>query len=400
MALTGVYTWKESEKFVTLTIPLKGTSPKTVDVFAAELVLKVSYPPYLINLDLHAAVDENRSKASVKGGNLTLKLTKKEPGLWISLVADGSPEELAARRAESIEQRSKEQDALTEKVRDRKHEDERKALRKQMSLEHAERQHIEDLKVEEKRDAEQQVYDTFAQLEAERTSAAAAAAAAAARPPQQRADLAKKSATPAAAAAPPPPPPDQRAPAKRATSASANASASIFDESDITLLEDDLKVEDGNDGGAEVLDTGGASVDEPDEPPERALAAPMPGPRGDGTNKVTFGFTPRIFPTPARESKAAEENEWITKNRKHLRKNKALVGSLDALDFSETDPAWLKSKGDEFYKGGDFRSAISAYTSALELEPGMLSRYERRAPPPAPQQRHGAPGASPSPTKE
>ena len=38
------------------------------------------------------------------------------------------------------------------------------------------------------------------------------------------------------------------------------------------------------------------------------------------------------------------------------RKNKALVGTVDALDFGETDPAWLKSKGDEFYRGGDFRS--------------------------------------------
>ena len=116
-----------------------------------------------------------------------------------------------------------------------------------------------------------------------------------------------------------------------------------------------------------------APVDETDDAPA------MPAPRTEGTNKVTFGFTPRIFPTPARESKAEEENEWITKNRAHLRKNKALVGRLDALDFGETDPAWLKGKGDEFYRGGDFRSAISAYTSALELDPEMVSCLSNRA---------------------
>jgi len=31
------------------------------------------------------------------------------------------------------------------------------------------------------------------------------------------------------------------------------------------------------------------------------------GPRQGG--KITFSFTPRVFPTPQRESKAAEENE-------------------------------------------------------------------------------------------
>ena len=80
MPLAGEYTWRETEKQLILTIPLKGTSPKSVDVFgarrralarallshdalaraAAELILKVSFPPYLVNLDLFDAVDENR----------------------------------------------------------------------------------------------------------------------------------------------------------------------------------------------------------------------------------------------------------------------------------------------------------------------------------------------------
>merc|ERR1719230_841671 len=123
-----------------------------------------------------------------------------------------------------------------------------------------------------------------------------------------------------------------------------------------------------------------AKVDGSGSPvPAEAEAVEVPAPRTEGTNKVTFGFTPRIFPTPARESKAAEENEWISKNRAHLRKNKALVGRLDALDFGETDPAWLQSKGDEFYRGGDFRSAISAYTSALELDPEFIPCLSNRA---------------------
>lgn len=38
---------------------------------------------------------------------------------------------------------------------------------------------------------------------------------------------------------------------------------------------------------------------------------------------------------------------------------------------------WLKGKGDEFYKGGDYRSAINAYTAALEAD-ALLAPYAPR----------------------
>lgn len=51
--------------------------------------------------------------------------------------------------------------------------------------------------------------------------------------------------------------------------------------------------------------------------------------------KVGIEFTPRIFPTPMRESKAAEEEDWIAKNIKHLKKhsmfNKNLKGNGNSL---------------------------------------------------------------------
>jgi len=157
------------------------------------------------------------------------------------------------------------------------------------------------------------------------------------------------------------PPADTTKTKRPEAAAPATVSSDIFDQSEVELRDDDGVVADDAEAQAEA---------------EQPV---MPAPRTEGTNKVTFGFTPRIFPTPARESKAAEENDWISKNRAHLRKNKALVGRLDALDFGETDPAWLKSKGDEFYRGGDFRSAISAYTSALELDPEFIPCLSNRA---------------------
>jgi dyslexia susceptibility 1 candidate gene 1 protein len=59
---------------------------------------------------------------------------------------------------------------------------------------------------------------------------------------------------------------------------------------------------------------------------------------------VKFNFTPRIFPTPMRESKACEEEDWVAKNRTHLRRNPQLKPQLDALDIEDSDPTWLKGK--------------------------------------------------------
>eukprot|EP00957_Ditylum_brightwellii_P167817 12774686-Ditylum_brightwellii.AAC.1 len=92
---------------------------------------------------------------------------------------------------------------------------------------------------------------------------------------------------------------------------------------------------------------------------------------------MTFDHTPRLFRTPIRESTAQQENTFIAKNRPYLRTNNLL--NSDALDISESDAVWLKGKGDEFYKKGDFWSAINAYSSSLESDQGMVQAISNRA---------------------
>lgn len=109
---------------------------------------------------------------------------------------------------------------------------------------------------------------------------------------------------------------------------------------------------------------------------------------------VPVGFTTRLFPTPLRESKVADESAWIMKNRSHLHKNKALVGRLPPkysgssaggggedlpIDISESDPVWLKGRGDDLYRGGDFLGAVNAYTAALDADPKAASSLSNRA---------------------
>jgi tetratricopeptide (TPR) repeat protein len=48
-------------------------------------------------------------------------------------------------------------------------------------------------------------------------------------------------------------------------------------------------------------------------------------------------------------------------------------------DITEQDPSWLKAKGDDFYRGGDVRSAINAYSSAIEADEDMIACYSNRS---------------------
>lgn len=58
-----------------------------------------------------------------------------------------------------------------------------------------------------------------------------------------------------------------------------------------------------------------------------------------------------------------------------------MYGTLagNGVDISEEDPSWLKAKGDDFFRGGDFRSAINAYSSALDVDDQMISCYSNRS---------------------
>lgn len=149
-------------------------------------------------------------------------------------------------------------------------------------------------------------------------------------------------------------------------------------------------------GGQQPLDDGDAEEKEAcnntcdgddDETPVRYTPAPR-----TSIGVVPVGFTTRLFPTPLRESKVADESAWIMKNRRHLHKNKSLVGRLPSadsdsaggghdlpVDISESDPVWLKGKGDDLYRGGDFLGAVNAYTAALDADPKAAACLSNRA---------------------
>ena len=355
MPLQGSYTWTEKRDSLKVILPLKGVNPSKVDIFVTQSTLKVNYQPYLIDVVLHGQIDPVKHKASVKDGNLQITLFKAQSsqGLWGRFDLDATDKNIiAAIKHESVTAHEKLTEELYEKKKDRVTTDERYATRKQMALDEAERSRLEGLKEEEKKSAEKELYATFAKMKSEEDDKnqkkekkkvgwkevtatfdevpKVGASGANSKPPTTT----TSTVTPAGSAA---------IPAKKSSNP-----ADIFDDSDVIEVVEDVgmvkgkgrcigEIDDEIDADDIDDECQGDLTEQPspsssrvvDEEEELAEIKYIPPPRTEGISKSADGkvdiiFTPRVFPTPMRESKIAEEEDWIAKNRRHLKKHGVL----------------------------------------------------------------------------
>jgi hypothetical protein len=96
----------------------------------------VNFAPYLIDVVLSGEIDPLRHKATVKDGELRVKLFKKVPGdMWGSFAVDVEDKEaLGKAKADALVAHESLVQSLDEKRRDRRVEDERYSTRQQMKL--------------------------------------------------------------------------------------------------------------------------------------------------------------------------------------------------------------------------------------------------------------------------
>ena len=345
MPLSPEYSFTQTAAAVSLHVALKGTPKRKVDIYIADVFVKINIAPYLLQLDLCAAVSLERCVARFdqRDGKLHVVLEKAAPAEWEALTftpprAASSGEKrriLQERRAASMARKEAYDAGVRELVKERRHKNEKMTLRRQMAVEEDERQHIEELKAEEKEDAERAVYETFTQLQQEqvaqrdkkhgapaaKTGAAAAATAAAAGVSDEKTKKTKKkdkifaatatttnkvvAEVQAAAAAVEPvfESPAARARAAKAAAAAekALAEAAAEEKAQSTLshtrgggIRSDSDDDEANDAAADAMADHGAHEEEEE-------LEFVPDPRSSSTIKL--GFTERFFPTPMRESK-------------------------------------------------------------------------------------------------
>lgn len=354
----------------------------------SDLVVKVNSAPYVLLLDLFALVDA-ASAVVVKAhdGQLRLTLQKQAAHVWPTLTLEASKDVLRERRQASMDRKIQFEEALAEKRKDKRYQEEKQTLRAQMAVDDANRQILTDLKVEEKQREERAMYESFRELQQKKKAMAAEekqkaqiteseqkALAVETQEPEvpnaaKNAEKPKKKRVSFASDLEQPSPPVVRSTERQSREDSHGPSvleisedgsfdlpltpakareSKVSSTSDAFVHEDDQQYDDNveadtqepsedGDRRQEALETPSSSP--PTLQPKITPVAPVkvkriPAPREKLQSEIQF--TPRAFPTPSRESKAAEEEDWLLKNRKHLNKHKGLRGA-GAYDISESD---------------------------------------------------------------
>ncbi|EFJ40898.1 hypothetical protein VOLCADRAFT_99235 [Volvox carteri f. nagariensis] len=149
MPLAPHYTWSETDASLEVTVDVPGVSSAKADVFATDAFLKVNCPPYLFALDLLKEVDDSRSSATILPGKVVFKLLKREPGVWSCLAASGDKAELTRRRNASIDRAYQHLEEARRARAARKQQEDKDATQRSMEVDRRKRHEMDRRKAEE-----------------------------------------------------------------------------------------------------------------------------------------------------------------------------------------------------------------------------------------------------------
>ncbi|KUF78241.1 Dyslexia susceptibility 1 candidate protein [Phytophthora nicotianae] len=384
MPLVPRYTWEEDASSLALELHLPGTALRTIDIYVSDLVVKVNAAPYVLLLDLQDAVDDASAVVkNIPASNLLrISLKKQESRMWKQLQYQGTKAVLRERRDASMDRKRASETALGEKRKEKKHQDEKETLRAQMAVDDTNRQILTDLKAEEKEREERSLYESFRDLQVQKQKKRIkdrddvsssnqedvhAPGIKTLQKPENSLPISAKAKKKVSFAMPHKGEDSRDNQEDEIIELTEDGSFDISSATKSKAQVDQQSTITGNQraescSSHEISGDEAIQVDTEDATPEIEL----PPPRQCVQSEIRF--TPRVFPTPSRESKAAEEEDWLLKNRKHINKHQDLNRTSE-YDISETDPMWLKAKGDDFFRSKDYRGATNAYAEAISAAP-------------------------------
>ncbi|NXE86995.1 DAAF4 factor, partial [Menura novaehollandiae] len=328
------HSWRQTLTAVYLSLPLRGARATPANIFCTEQYLKVSIPPFLFEAILYAPIDDTNSTAKIGNGNIFFTLYKKEPAMWDSLtLANADKEKLQHVRENAVLKAHEKAKEETEAKKITKQEHKNYALEATMKLEEAERKRIEDLKEKERQKVAKE-------LELWKNQ-------------QKDADKYKNI--------------PKKGELRQEIEELKEKKNEKMDKTRIPnegTSKARLKPTKGCHGSCSMFS-------------ENLKEEQLPAPRSAATIKVNF--TPRVFPTALRESRVAEEEEWLQKQAEARRAINSDLSELEDLKEEEKNPDWLKDKGNKMFAMGNYLAAVNAYNLAVRLNNRLPLLYLNRA---------------------
>ncbi|KAM6936874.1 dynein axonemal assembly factor 4 [Xenentodon cancila] len=313
------YSWMQTDTTVHISVPLKGVKVGKVDIVSTDEYLKVHFPPYLFEAFLLEPVIEDRSTAKIGNGLAVFSLPKRANKMWERLTMTTSNKEAQREiRERALAKHLQKLSSESTQKAERQQAEKKYALETMMKLEKEERDSIQKMKDDEreKNTAE------LAAWQKQKT--------------EENARLKLQSQT---------------------ENLSQQRSAKEKQENRPMKLGKDKPIHSDN--------------------KSKKKQVTLPPPRLSGNIQITF--TPRVFPTALRESRVAEEEEWLKKQAEVRRALSADLKELKDLTEEERNPEWLKDRGDKCFATGDYLGAVNAYNLAIRLNGKIPALYSNRA---------------------
>ncbi|KAM9182058.1 dynein axonemal assembly factor 4 isoform 1-T1 [Mergus octosetaceus] len=327
------HSWRQSGSAVFLSLPVPGVRVTAANIFCTERYLKVSVPPFLFEAILYAPIDDTNSTAKIGNGIVFFTLYKKEVGMWESLTLENaSKEKLQYLRENAVLKAHEKAKEETEAKKVTKREHQKYALEATMKLEEAERKRIEELKEQEQQKVTKELELWKDQLKDVENQKKVQKEGRLHEEVEQLKEKKKEKINKTSV-------PSEETLKSRLKPTKGRGSCSMFSEN---LKEEQL-----------------------------------PAPRSSGTIKINF--TSRVFPTALRESRVAEEEEWLHKQAEARRIISADLSELNDLKEEEKNPDWLKDKGNKMFATGNYLAAVNAYNLAVRLNNKLPLLYLNRA---------------------
>uniref|UniRef100_A0A452HQR1 Dynein axonemal assembly factor 4 n=1 Tax=Gopherus agassizii TaxID=38772 RepID=A0A452HQR1_9SAUR len=326
------YSWRQTDTAVFLSVLMRGVRVTQANIFCTDQYLKVNVPPFLFEAILYAPVDDTSSTAKIRNETIFFTLYKKEVAMWESLVMENGDKEKMQRIRENAVIKAQEKADEEEKSKAvTKREHKKLALEATMKLEETERKRIENLKEEERKKVTEEL-ELWKEKKRNEEKQRRIQSEEKIRRERKLIEEKKKPEINKTLNA-------GTSKARSIPTRSAGSSGSIFSEK--------LKEES------------------------------FPAPRSAGT--IQINFTSRVFPTALRESRVAEEEEWLHKQAEARRAMNANFSELKDLNEEEKNPDWLKDKGNKMFATGNYLAAVNAYNLAILLNNKIPVLYLNRA---------------------
>ncbi|XP_063878957.1 dynein axonemal assembly factor 4-like [Scylla paramamosain] len=381
------YTWRQTLERVILTLNLHHTSPKKVDVVTTSSYLKVSFLPYMCEVFLCHMIKVDQSSACILKGCLELTLMKAVPQMWKEVGLKLTKKEMDHKRQEAIKDMEEEEKRKASKRKEECIKRERFAVSQQIEVDDqmraersrmVEKEKAEFFKAGSPQEGNKHLSGTppTQNMATEQPGNHNKSEAGKLSPEEHNTECLKEDH-------------DRQTLRGRASSTCSEEGTEATQEADYDGDGEDSiyysstenlhradgstqrdKVEAANRKQRKWSANRKAAAREK-ESKKRSIPA-VPPVRCGGTINMTH--TPRVFPSPARESTHPEEQQWLEAQ------SAASQGQQDAgSSSSHLNEEHFKKKAVTLFSSGDFQGCANACTEGLRLNPSSPAFYSNRA---------------------